>query len=61
MSAFGGKADIGPTFRDVCFWPKADLRAHRLLLRKFAICRRGGGMTRERGCLLAVGHHFVRF
>jgi len=20
MSAFGGKADIGPTFRNICFW-----------------------------------------
>jgi len=25
MSAFGGKADIGLTLCNVCFWPKADI------------------------------------
>jgi len=32
MSAFGGKADIGRAFPNVCFWPKADIGASRLLL-----------------------------
>jgi hypothetical protein len=37
MSAFGGKADIGHTLLNVCFWPKADMSGFGLLLRKLTL------------------------